>query len=171
MQNEVRNFSVQQKMVEAGAITGLILCLTPGLAAIQAAAAKCLQKLAKDNEYHELIINAGALHALLQLLVGEETESEARAAATEAVGSVIKTERMAADTIPHLVAMAKSDQLKVLFHNPFLPPLPVVGYDDYKPKWGCGWSEICASQHSSCIKISSKSEVNSECGSDWHLEP
>lgn len=105
---------LQQKMVEAGAIVGLILCLSPGIAAVQASAAKCLHKLAKDVEYHGLIVQGGALAALLQLLSADDTEPDARAAAVEAVGGVINSERMAADTIPHLVAMAKSDALKVI---------------------------------------------------------
>ena len=107
-------------MVEAGAIQSLVLCLSPGLPAIQANAANCIYKLARDEEYNELIVKAGGLNALLHLLEDTETDPISRAAATQAVGNVITSERSAADTIPYLVSLLKSTSLRVsytLFHN------------------------------------------------------
>lgn len=116
MQSVIQKFgAMQQKMVEAGAIASLLLCLSPGLAATQASAAKCLHKLSKDEEYHALIIKAGALHALLQLLAADDTEPTPRAAATEAVGGIITSDKMAAETIPYLVSMMAAESLKVSF--------------------------------------------------------
>ena len=96
---------VQKKIVEAGGISPLVLSLSFGFPALQAAAAKCLHSLALDAEYLELVVEAGALTTLTTLLQAEKVEHSVQAAAAEALGAIIKDEHMAADAIPILVGM------------------------------------------------------------------
>lgn len=96
---------LQKKIVEAGGISPLVLSLSFGFPALQAAAAKCLHSLALDAEYLELVVEAGALTTLTTLLGAEKVEHSVQAAAAEALGAIIKDEHMAADAIPILVKM------------------------------------------------------------------
>ena len=100
--------------MEAGGISPLVLSLSFGFPALQAAAARCLHSLALDAEYLELVVEAGALTTLTTLLEAEKVDHSVQAAAAEALGAIIKDEHMAADAIPILVKMMCSGITEVL---------------------------------------------------------
>lgn len=106
---------LQKKIVEAGGINPLVLSLSFGFPALQAAAAKCLHSLALDAEYLELVVEAGALTTLTTLLEAEKVDHSVQAAAAQALGAIIKDEHMAADAIPILVKMMCSGITEVEF--------------------------------------------------------
>ena len=99
------SFYLQKKIVEAGGISPLVLSLSFGFPDLQKAAAKCLHSLALDAEYLELVVEAGALTTLTNLLEAEKIDPLVQAAAAQALGAIIKDEHMAADAIPILVKM------------------------------------------------------------------